>query len=64
MGESVSDRLRMIVNPPPESVPINCLMQMPGTPLADLAPVGIFELVRLIAVTRIALPKGRFASDC
>jgi biotin synthase len=46
-------------NPPPESVPINCLMPMPGTPLADQPPVDIFELVRLIAVTRIALPKAR-----
>jgi biotin synthase len=64
MGESVNDRLRMIeilseLNPPPESVPINCLMPMPGTPLADQSPVDIFELVRLIAVTRIALPKAR-----
>ena len=64
MGESVSDRLRMIeilsdLNPPPESVPINCLMPMPGTPLADQSPVDIFELVRLIAVTRIALPNAR-----
>src|SRR6058998_2914475 len=64
MGESVSDRLRMIeilseLNPPPESVPINCLMPMPGTPLADQSPVDIFELVRLIALTRIALPKAR-----
>ena len=32
---------------------------MPGTPLADQSPVDIFELVRLIAVTRIALPKAR-----
>jgi diacylglycerol kinase family enzyme len=47
------------LNPPPESVPINCLMPMPGTPLADQSPVDIFELVRLIAVTRIALPKAR-----
>ena len=64
MGESVNDRLRMIevlsdLDPPPESVPINCLMAMPGTPLADQPPIDIFELVRLIAVTRIALPKAR-----
>src|SRR6266446_6805887 len=64
MGESEADRLRMLevlsdFDPPPESVPINCLMAMPGTPLADQAPVDIFELVRLIAVTRIALPKAR-----
>jgi biotin synthase len=64
MGESETDRLRMLevlsnFDPAPESVPINCLMPMPGTPLADQPPVDIFELVRLIAVTRIALPKAR-----
>jgi len=64
MGESETDRLRMLevlsnFDPPPESVPINCLMAMPGTPLADQSPVDIFELVRLIAVARIALPKAR-----
>jgi biotin synthase len=64
MGESEADRLRMLevlsnFDPAPESVPINCLMAMPGTPLADQPPVDIFELVRLIAATRIALPKAR-----
>ena len=64
MGESETDRLRMLeilcsLDPPPESVPINCLMAMPGTPLAEQPAVDIFELVRLIAVTRIALPKAR-----
>jgi biotin synthase len=64
MGESVADRLRMIeilseLDPQPQSVPINCLMAMPGTPLENQAPVDIFELVRLIAVARIALPGAR-----
>jgi biotin synthase len=64
MGESEVDRLRMLevlaqMEPPPESVPINCLMAMPGTPLAEQAPVDIFQLVRLIAVTRLALPRAR-----
>jgi biotin synthase len=64
MGESEADRLRMLevlsnFDPAPDSVPINCLMPMPGTPLAEQPPVDIFELVRLIAVTRIALPKAR-----
>jgi biotin synthase len=64
MGETETDRLRLLevlsnLDPAPESVPINCLMPMPGTPLAGQAPVDIFELVRLIAVTRIALPKAR-----
>jgi biotin synthase len=64
MGETETDRLRMLevlsnLNPPPESVPINCLMPMPGTPLGDQPPVDTFELVRLVAVARIALPKAR-----
>jgi biotin synthase len=64
MGESAEDRLRMLevlsnFNPQPESVPINCLMAMPGTPLAGQPPVDIFDLVRLIAVTRLAIPKAR-----
>jgi biotin synthase len=64
MGESADDRLRMLevlseFDPQPESVPINCLMAMPGTPLADAPPVDIFELVRLIAVARIAIPRAR-----
>jgi biotin synthase len=64
MGESTDDRLRMLevltnFDPPPESVPINCLMPMPGTPLEDQPPVDVFELVRLIAVTRLALPKAK-----
>src|SRR5437763_5163596 len=64
MGETETDRLRLLevlsnLDPTPESVPINCLMPMPGTPLADQPPVDIFELVRLIAITRIALPKAR-----
>jgi biotin synthase len=64
MGESIVDRLRMLevltnFDPEPESVPINCLMAMPGTPLEDQPPVEVFELVRLIATTRIALPKSK-----
>jgi biotin synthase len=64
MGETETDRLRMLeilssFDPAPESVPVNCLMAMPGTPLADQPPVDIFELVRLIAATRIVLPNAR-----
>src|ERR1700751_3075429 len=46
-------------DPAPESVPINCLIPMPGTPLEYQPPVDVFELVRLIATTRIALPKAK-----
>lgn len=64
LGETVDDRLRMLevlcgFNPAPESVPINSLMPMPGTPLEGAAPVDVFDLVRLIAVARIALPKAK-----
>lgn len=64
LGEKEIDRLKMLevltqFDPPPESVPINCLMAMPGTPLENQQPVDIFELVRLVATTRIALPKAR-----
>jgi len=64
MGETEQDRLRMLevltnFDPAPESVPINCLMAMPGTPLEARAPVDVFQLVRLIATTRIALPHAK-----
>ncbi len=64
MGESERDRLRLLevlasFDPPPHSVPINCLMPMPGTPLAGSAPVDVLELVRLIATARIAFPTSR-----
>jgi len=64
MGESELDRLKMLevlvgFDPPPESVPINCLMAMEGTPLEDQPPVDVFQLVRLVATTRIALPRSK-----
>jgi len=64
MGETELDRLKMLevlthFDPAPESVPINCLIPMPGTPLEERPPVDIFELVRLIASTRIALPAAK-----
>ncbi len=62
MGESVDDRLKMLLTlaslrPQPESVPINALVAVEGTPLEDQQPVSIFEMVRMIAVTRIVMPK-------
>lgn len=64
LGETITDRLRMLeilsnFNPQPESVPINSLMPMPGTPLEDQAQVNTFDLVRMIATTRIAIPKAK-----
>jgi len=64
MGETVDDRLMMLVElanltVQPESVPINCLMPAKGTPLQMAPPVDSIELVRLIAVARIAFPTAR-----
>ena len=64
LGETELDRLRMLevllgFDPPPESIPINCLMPMPGTPLASQPPIDALELARLIATARIAFPKAR-----
>ena len=64
MGESVDDRCAMLqtlasLSPPPESVPINALVPVPGTPLAGRPPVDPLELVRMIATARILMPKSR-----
>ena len=61
MGETRADRAALLVelaNLPshPESVPINQLVAVPGTPLADAAPLDPFEFVRTIAVARILMP--------
>jgi biotin synthase len=61
MGETVRDRARMLqvlANLPhhPESVPINQLVAVPGTPLAGQAPIDPFDFVRTIAVARILMP--------
>ena len=63
MGESVRDRARMLqvlANLPqhPESVPINQLVAVPGTPLADQAPIDPFDFVRTIAVARILMQRS------
>jgi len=61
MGEDVADRVGMIAmlaNLPkhPESVPINVLVQVAGTPLAVLDKIAPLDVVRVIAVARIAMP--------
>jgi biotin synthase len=61
MGESATDRqnmLRELANLPkhPESVPINMLVRVPGTPLADAEPLSPLELARTIATARIMMP--------
>jgi biotin synthase len=63
MGESIDDRIALIHtltqrNPPPESVPINALIPIAGTPLQSQPKVPIWDLIRMIATVRIALPKA------
>jgi biotin synthase len=63
MGETRADRaelLRTLANLPqhPESVPINNLVQVEGTPLKGLAPLDSLEFVRTIAVARVLMPKA------
>ncbi len=62
MGESIEDRAGMLValatlNPQPESVPINALVAVEGTPLEDQKPVSIWDMVRMVATTRIVMPE-------
>ncbi|MFL2679113.1 MAG: biotin synthase BioB [Alphaproteobacteria bacterium] len=64
MGESWDDRAKMLevlanLKPQPESVPINALVSVNGTPLHNQKPVRSFEMVRMIATTRIIMPKSR-----
>jgi biotin synthase len=64
MGESIDDRCAMLMtlaslSPHPESVPVNALAAMEGTPLADRPPVDPVELVRMIATARIMMPKSK-----
>jgi biotin synthase len=64
MGEGEEDRLMLLaelanLDPQPESIPINCLVPIAGTPLENAAPVDSVQLIRLIATTRIAFPRAR-----
>lgn len=63
MGESVNDRLGLLEqlanqNPHPESVPINMLVKVEGTPLSEQDSVDPFEFARTIATARIIMPKS------
>ena len=65
MGETVAHRAGLIAELAnlapayPESVPINSLVRVPGTPLADAEPIDPLDFVRVIAVARITMPKAR-----
>ncbi|MDC0131599.1 biotin synthase BioB [Alphaproteobacteria bacterium] len=63
MGEEISDRAGMLItlanlSPQPQSVPINMLIPIGGTPLGDATPVDAIDFVRCIAVARIMMPKS------
>lgn len=63
MGESLDDRCEMLrtlatLEPHPGSVPVNALVPVEGTPLAERPPVDPFELVRMCATARILMPKS------
>ncbi|HHR6130235.1 TPA: biotin synthase BioB [Providencia alcalifaciens] len=63
LGEKVSDRAALLVQlanlpKPPESVPINMLMKVEGTPMADNEDVDPFDFIRTIAVARIMMPSS------
>lgn len=61
LGESHDDRLELLLklaqrNPHPESVPINRLTPIPGTPLEKQTPIPFFDMLRIIAIARIIMP--------
>ncbi|MCC5922301.1 MAG: biotin synthase BioB [Crocinitomicaceae bacterium] len=63
MGEAVEDRIGMLLSymqmeNPPESIPINALVAVEGTPLEEQKPIEQWEMIRMVATTRIAFPKS------
>ena len=63
MGESIEDRIGLLLSyikmgTPPESIPINALVAVEGTPMEDQKPIEIWEMVRMIATTRIVFPES------
>ena len=63
MGETVDQRIDLLhtlatLPSPPESVPVNALVPVPGTPLEECPPVSTWEMVRMIATARVLMPKA------
>ncbi len=64
LGETLEDRLKLLqelanLSEHPESVPINKLIPIPGTPLENTAPIDNFEFIRVIAIARMMMPKSK-----
>jgi len=63
MGEAVEDRIGLLLSymameNPPESIPINALVAVEGTPLEDQKPIEQWEMIRMVATSRIAFPES------
>lgn len=63
MGEAVEDRIGLLMSymemeTPPESIPINALVAVEGTPLEEQRPIEQWEMIRMVATTRIAFPQS------
>lgn len=63
MGEAIEDRVGLLMSymemeNPPESIPINALVAVDGTPLEDQKPIEQWEMIRMVATTRIAFPEA------
>ncbi len=63
MGEAVEDRIGLLMSymkmeTPPESIPINALVAVEGTPLEDQKPIEQWEMIRMVAITRILFPEA------
>ena len=63
MGEAVEDRIGLLMSymkmkNPPESIPINALVAVEGTPLEDQKPIEQWEMIRMVATTRIVFPEA------
>lgn len=69
MGETAADRLALLLtlarrNPHPESVPINQLTAIPGTPLEQQKPLAFWDVVRVIALARLLMPRAMVRLSC
>lgn len=63
MGEAIEDRVGLLISymemeTPPDSIPINALVAVEGTPLEDQKPIEQWEMIRMVATTRIAFPQS------
>ena len=64
LGEAEKDRINLLktlanLNPQPESVPINMLVKVKGTPLDSISEIDMFQMIRTIATARILMPKAK-----